>query len=352
VLIVAVAAVLVSTWQSPPALLTQERAAGRKEPALRLIVPPAKRVPTTQTALNSESVPDVPAPGEPRRAKTPAPRPIGEPGANSVVKLVPPGTRPASWQPSPTDATQAGNELRAGLEAKRNDKLLEARDRINRALHSGLSVADARLARQALAELADRTLFTRAVVKGDPLAAWHTIRSGDTLGRIAERAGISEDFLARINALPNKNFIREGQRIKVLQGPFHAAISKGEHRMHLYLQDVYCRTLRVALGEHGSTPTCRWKVINHLTNPGWTDPRSHKRWHPDDPANPIGEYWIGLEGLEGEAASQFGYGIHGTIEPETIGQDISMGCIRLAPDDIALVYKLLVPGHSLVTISE
>jgi len=29
-----------------------------------------------------------------------------------------------------------------------------------------------------------------------------------------------------------------------------------------------------------------------------------------------------------------------------------MECIRLTPDDVALVYKLLVPGHSLVTISE
>jgi len=297
VLIVAVAAVLVSTWQSPPALLTQQRAVGRKELALKLIAPPTQQAPTTRAAISSKSIPAAAASREPHQAKTPAPRPIGAPGAKSVVKLVPPGTRPASGPPTTTDATKAGRELRAGLEAKRNDKLLEARTRINRALHSGLSAADARLARQALSELADLTLFTRAVVKDDPLVAWHTIRSGDTLGRIAKRARISEDFLAQINALPNKNFIREGQRIKVLQGPFHAAISKSEHRMHLYLQNVYCDTLRVALGEQGSTPTGKWKVANHLTNPGWTDPRTGKRWHSDDPANPIGEYWIGLEGL-------------------------------------------------------
>ena len=43
-------------------------------------------------------------------------------------------------------------------------------------------------------------------------------------------------------------------------------------------------------------------------------------------------------------------GIHGTIEPETIGKDVSMGCIRMLPDDVALAYKLLLPGQSYVFI--
>ena len=76
-----------------------------------------------------------------------------------------------------------------------------------------------------------------------------------------------------------------------------------------------------------------------------------RRYHSDDPTNPIGEYWIGLEGIEGDAAGAVGYGIHGTNEPQTIGQDVSLGCVRLGPEDIAFVYKVLLPGASMVTIT-
>jgi len=44
------------------------------------------------------------------------------------------------------------------------------------------------------------------------------------------------------------------------------------------------------------------------------------------------------------------YGIHGTIDPASIGENMSMGCIRMLPKDVALVYDLLVNKHSRVTI--
>jgi lipoprotein-anchoring transpeptidase ErfK/SrfK len=44
-----------------------------------------------------------------------------------------------------------------------------------------------------------------------------------------------------------------------------------------------------------------------------------------------------------------GYGIHGTIEQDSIGRQASMGCIRMRPDDVALVYEML-SEHSTVQI--
>jgi lipoprotein-anchoring transpeptidase ErfK/SrfK len=122
--------------------------------------------------------------------------------------------------------------------------------------------------------------------------------------------------------------------------------------MHVFLGDVYVRSFKVALGAEGKTPTGKWRVTSRQANPSWVDPQTGKRYHADDPANPIGEYWVGLEGLEGAAVGAFGYGIHGTNEPQTIGRDVSLGCIRLAPDDIEFVYKLLLPGASFVTTTE
>ncbi|MGE3181530.1 MAG: L,D-transpeptidase, partial [Phycisphaerae bacterium] len=69
-----------------------------------------------------------------------------------------------------------------------------------------------------------------------------------------------------------------------------------------------------------------------------------------DPDNPLGRRWLGLKGISGDALDQEGFGIHGTIDPSSIGQAKSLGCVRMHNDEVALVYDLLMPGKSKVTI--
>lgn len=231
-------------------------------------------------------------------------------------------------------------------------ELVKARTLLGRAYEAGLSGEPARQVREKMTELAAQTLFSARLVPDDSLTEFVTVQASDTLGGIAVRFGVPEDFIADVNRIRNKNVVRLGQRLKVARGPFHAAVSKKDHVLDVYLRNVYVRSFRVALGIGGSTPTGTWRVANHQQDPGWVDPQTGQRWHPSDPKNPIGEYWIGLEGMEGECLGRSGYGIHGTIEPETIGQDVSMGCIRMAPDDIAMVYKLLAPRESYVIVTD
>ncbi|NLX14283.1 MAG: L,D-transpeptidase family protein [Phycisphaerales bacterium] len=285
-----------------------------------------------------------------------------EPPMVEAVEAIVPSTQPsdtivvnADTQPSADfslNTERALADLEVGLTAKHAGNLIEARTRLNLALHGGLPQEQVRSTRIELAELADKTVFSFGVAAADPLAEYYTVRSGDSLARIAHRYKLTDDLLATINRIPNKNIIREGMRLKVLHGPFHVSINKSNHMMHVYLQDVYVWSARVALGANGSTPTGVWQVIVRQENPQWVDPRTGQRWHPNDPDNPIGNFWIGLEGVKGDAVGQSGYGIHGTIEPETIGQDVSLGCVRLADDDIARVFTLLVPYESYVTIHD
>lgn len=321
---------------STPLMSTLDDGSGDAQPAdtgvaLRPIVPPG------------------PPAGEVETVEVLPPRRDNEPPAPPVT--APPSSQPAV-EPAVSGAADARAAMEAGFAARQRDDLLAARVSLNRALHAGLSPLDAQRVREALAQIADETIFSRTVKPDDPLVERYTVQPGDTLGKIAKRVFVSEDLLAQINGIADKNFIRESMTLKVIHGPFHVSISKQDHVMHVYLQDVYVRTYRVALGSNGSTPTGKWKIINHQENPGWVDPRTGKRWHPDDPGNPIGEYWIGLEGVEGDAVGAFGYGIHGTIEPDKIGQDVSLGCVRLAPDDIAVVYRLLMPEHSYATVTD
>jgi lipoprotein-anchoring transpeptidase ErfK/SrfK len=108
----------------------------------------------------------------------------------------------------------------------------------------------------------------------------------------------------------------------------------------------------VGLGEFGSTPTGSFVVRpqSKLINPVWTNPRTGEYFGADNPENPIGEHWIGLDPADDASASFTQYGLHGTIDPGSIGQEKSMGCVRLAAPDIELLYGLLVENKSTVEI--
>jgi lipoprotein-anchoring transpeptidase ErfK/SrfK len=141
-------------------------------------------------------------------------------------------------------------------------------------------------------------------------------------------------------------------------GPFHAVIHKPVYRLDLYLGEgpdqVFVRSFPVGLGQYNTTPTGRFRVKadSKLLNPEWVNPRTRQRYAADDPENPIGERWIGLEGIDESNALLSGYGIHGTIEPDTIGTQASMGCVRMHHEDVELIYEVLVEKVSTVTIVE
>jgi lipoprotein-anchoring transpeptidase ErfK/SrfK len=116
------------------------------------------------------------------------------------------------------------------------------------------------------------------------------------------------------------------------------------------LGTTFVHQFPVGLGLDGSTPRGEWRVRTKLLNPTYYPPRGGDIIAADDPRNPLGERWIALEGLSGEALGQQRYGIHGTIEPESIGREESLGCIRMYNEDVQQLYTYLVEKHSTVTI--
>jgi lipoprotein-anchoring transpeptidase ErfK/SrfK len=163
-------------------------------------------------------------------------------------------------------------------------------------------------------------------------------------------------LLERINQVKDTR-IWAGMNLKVIKGPFHAVVDKTDYLMDVYLNDdkgnkVFVATYPIGLGEQDSTPIGTWRVRpgSKVTNPSWADPRTGKVFQPDDPDNPIGEYWIGLQGTSENTRDKQGYGIHGTTEAQSIGQQMSMGCIRMRADDLVWVYYMMVDGDSTVTI--
>ncbi len=257
-------------------------------------------------------------------------------------------------QPAAAVESRVEQLLKSGRAALADGQLLTARAQLNEAFVLGLSRSDAASVRADLVKLADETVFSRRIIPGDPFAEKHVVVSGDTLARIASKYKVPDDLLAAINGIVRKDLIQLGQTLKVVGGPFHVVVNCESFTMNVFLGDgpgrILVRQFPVGLGEDDGTPRGTWKVKNKLENPTYYPPRGGKIVTADDPQNPLGERWIGLEGVAGDAVGQQRYGIHGTIEPHSIGQNASLGCVRMHNADVESLYDLLVVGHSTITI--
>ncbi|MHC4976853.1 MAG: L,D-transpeptidase, partial [Planctomycetota bacterium] len=168
-------------------------------------------------------------------------------------------------------------------------------------------------------------------------------------------------FIQRVNKINDPRRIRIGQTLKLVRGPFHAEISKRDYRLDLWAElptdagggRIFIASFPVGLGENNSTPAGSWRVRTNsrLINPPWTNPRTGEYFSADNPENPIGERWIGLEGTDENTSVISGIGIHGTIEPGSIGTQASMGCVRMHDQDVRVLYELLAESSSTVMIT-
>lgn len=183
-----------------------------------------------------------------------------------------------------------------------------------------------------LDELAAKIFFSTQPHVMEP----YVIQPGDQLRTIARKYNVSWEYLARLNKTDPKK-IRAGQKLKVVQGPFSAVVSVSQYRLYVHLNGAYVKSYRVGLGKDNSTPLGSFTVKEKLVNPTYYGPDGVIK--ADDPKNPLGERWIDI----GE-----GYGLHGTIEPETIGKNESRGCIRLLNSDVEEVYDFLTVGSQVL----
>lgn len=266
--------------------------------------------------------------------------------------------RPAPTAEARRRALERMSSGQALLEANRP---VEARRMLTAALDSeALEYEDEQRLRDLLSELSRRLVFSPEVLVDDPFARTYIIQQNDVLSALPRKQDLDVDWrlLQRINRIPVPERIRQGQRIKLITGPFHCVVHKHAYRMDVYLGRgddwAYVRSFPVGLGEFNGTPVGLFRVRpnSKLMDPEWVSPRTGQRYTASDPNNPIGERWIGLEGVSEAVRDLPGYGIHGTIEPESIGRQSSLGCIRMLPADVEMLYEMLVSEESTVEIRE
>jgi lipoprotein-anchoring transpeptidase ErfK/SrfK len=232
-------------------------------------------------------------------------------------------------------------------------RIIEARSKLNEALAFTMNAEQQKIVKDQLSALADEWLFSRKIFPSDPLCSSYTVRPGEILSDIGDKYKVPYKILMQINNIPRPEALQAAQTIKVINGPFHATVHLSSFTMDIYLQNTFVRSFRVGIGQPGlETPTGLWRVRKggKLIEPPWKHPVTGKILHPGDPEYALGSRWIGLEGIDENTKGRDGFGIHGTKDPETIGDASSRGCIRLHNGDVIFVYDLLVPVDSRVKV--
>ena len=257
------------------------------------------------------------------------------------------------------DIASANSALQSALTQLDTDPVA-ARESLTRLLEgSATTTADRLQAYDAINKVNAMLTFSERVLANDPYAKQYTVKEGDSLSNIRKSLNLNCEwrFLQRINHLPTERSIRIGQVLKTPTGAFHGEVRKSEFRLNIFEGDgpdrVMVASYPIALGEFNSTPTGAFAIRprSKLIDPEWRNPRTGQHFESNDPANPIGERWIGLKGIEPHNKNFEGYGIHGTTDLGSIGKQASMGCVRMLPQDVEMVYELLTEPNSVVTIA-
>lgn len=200
------------------------------------------------------------------------------------------------------------------------------------------------LAEKLLGDLNVRIFFTPTE---DESKKAYLIKPGDSMVAIALRNNVTVDQLCRINGISNPTRIRPNMRILIPNSEFSIHIDKSDFKLTLYNHDMFFKSYKVGLGKHGSTPAGEFVISDKIKNPVW--------WSPDgpvpagDPRNELGTRWMALKPLTPGIGPD--YGIHGTIDPSTIGWQSSNGCPRMYPQEAEELY-MLVPIGTPVVIEE
>jgi len=124
-------------------------------------------------------------------------------------------------------------------------------------------------------------------------------------------------------------------------------INTSERRLYLMLPGGQALRYGIGVGRDGF----RWSGTHRITAkkewPAWTPPAQMLRRRPDLPRHMPG----GIENPLGARAMYLGstlYRIHGSNEPETIGQAVSSGCFRMTNDDVTDLYSRVPVGTTVV----
>lgn len=194
----------------------------------------------------------------------------------------------------------------------------------------------------------------------------YQVIKGDTVRMVAARLGVNRHKLAAMNGLTVASRLQIGQKLRYnnrriipeLQAKDGLIINIPDRTLYYFEKGKLVFTTAVALGTptkteqfNWQTPTGKFRIVAKEKDPTWTVPPSIQEEMrlegkevitsmPPGPDNPLGKYAI--------RTSIPGILIHSTTKPWSIYTYASHGCIRVYPNRMEELFRLIkvnTPGE-------
>ena len=224
-------------------------------------------------------------------------------------------------------------EMAASLE--KNHEILKAKELYQELLSNFPDYPRIEEVQQKLEQLNLETITSNSQ---SPRTVLCEVQVGDTLGKLAKKYGTTVELIKKKNNL-SSDVIRVGQKLYVWTGFFNIFVDKSQNTLILKDGDQLIKVYTVSTGANNVTPVGAFKITSKLVDPVWF--KAGAVIPPESPQNVLGSRWLGFD--------LAGYGIHGTIDPEKMGQQITAGCVRMRNQDVEQLFDL-VPVGTVVTI--
>ena len=276
--------------------------------------------------------------------------------APSPAGVAPPPSRSSGEVPQIPSAsaggksTPAGASARAllaeGQDAERRDDLAAARSAYERALASP-DVGDARpLVESRLgAVMVGLVSSPRAM----PEKTDYTIARGDAVEKIARSRDTTTELVTKSNGIADPALIRPGKTIRILDNAkFEIVVSTSENWLLVKMNGKFFKRYTVGTGRDNGTPHGTFKITDKIAKPDWW--KDNVKIPYGDERNILGTRWMALTPT-GDTPPASGYGIHGTWDNSSLGQQSSAGCVRMNNTDVEELF-MIIPKGTAVTIVE
>jgi len=193
------------------------------------------------------------------------------------------------------------------------------------------SFARARLAVAIMVLSASRALAASPAYEIDPLGSGSPAEAGDFRPQVSRPAP------------------RQLLTYQEPYAPGTVVVSTSERRLFLVLKDRTAVQYTVGVGRPGLAWSGVMRITRRRAWPDWRPPVEMRQRRPDLPRYMAG----GPDNPLGARALYLGsslYRIHGSNEPETVGQAVSSGCIRMTNEDVIDLYDRVRVGTKVVVL--
>lgn len=195
-------------------------------------------------------------------------------------------------------------------------------------------------------------------------------RFEDTLPDIARRYGLGYEEILVANPGADPWLPGDGREIMLPTRHILPAVARSdivinlpERRLYYFPQardgqPAHVISHPISIGQMDwETPLGVTTIVSKIRKPSWYPPKSIREQHaaegdplpevvPPGPDNPLGDYAMRL-GIPGGA-----YLIHGTNRPVGVGMPVTHGCIRMYPEDIESLFRLVKTGTRVHIINQ